>query len=108
MCDVKARSSSSGFWSGLATSDVSQKERAALNAGLVTEDGDDVDDDDSDWGEDEWPVGHPLPLPEWGCERPEVRFVSLAHYHNFIRSATEHLKANLTSQPYDALSNFIW
>ncbi|KAK4292080.1 hypothetical protein Pmani_035128 [Petrolisthes manimaculis] len=69
---------------------------------------DENDDSDSDWGEEEWPVGRPLPLPEWGCERPEVRFVSLAHYHKFISSATEHLKADLASQPYDAVSNFIW
>lgn len=109
MCDAKAHSSSSGFVSGPATSGVFQKESGAQNAGLTAEnEDDDDDDDDSAWGEDEWPVGHPLPLPEWGCERPEVRFDSLAQYHKFITSATEHLKASLTSQPYDSIFNFIW
>ncbi|KAG7170108.1 hypothetical protein Hamer_G012343 [Homarus americanus] len=96
--------SSSGYHSGVGTSEVSVKERAALNASLTT---DYASDDDSDWGEDEWPVERPLPLPEWGCGRPEVNFSTLHHYQRFLARLTHHLHHALADLPYDTLSNFI-
>lgn len=96
-------SSSSGYFSGVGTSEVSIKERAALNASLC----DDDSDDDSCWGEDEWPLARPLPLPEWGCERPEVNFSCLQEYQRFLARVTYHLHRALSSLPYDTISNFI-
>lgn len=67
----------------------------------------DSEDDDSDWGEDEWPLERPLPLPEWGCERPDLKFSSLKHYHGFIAKATRALHLALDTHSYDSLSNFL-
>lgn len=99
-------SSSSGYHSGLGTSEVSFKERDALNASLAADESSD-EDDDSDWGEDEWPVERPLPLPEWGCERPELTFASLQHYQRFQVRVTHHLHQALAAHCYDTFSNFI-
>lgn len=66
----------------------------------------DDSDDDSDWGEDEWPLDHPIPLPKWGCDRPELKFDDEGQYQEFLNKATSYLQQCLASLPYDTLSNF--
>lgn len=67
----------------------------------------DDSDDDSDWGEDEWPLDHPIPLPKWGCDRPELKFDDEGQYQEFLNKATSYLQQCLASLPYDTLSNFL-
>lgn len=69
--------------------------------------GDDDNDDDSDWGEDEWPLDRALPLPEWGCERPELNFENLDNYERFLGKVSLHLRHVLSAHSYDTVSNFI-
>lgn len=97
-------SASSGYHSGVSTSEISLGERAALNASLAA---DEDSDDDSVWNEDEWPVDRPLPLPEWGCGRPEVTFNCQQQYKIFLVRVGYHLRRALASLPYDTISNFI-
>lgn len=100
--DITKQTSSSISCKYLRASNTSQKEITVQNACLAKE------DDGRNMGKDNWPLGRPLPLPQWSGERPELRFASLADYDKFIWSATEHLQDTLTSQPYDSISNFIW
>lgn len=100
-------SSSSGYHSGFGTSEVSHGEHAAFDASLTSLEASDDEDDESDWGEDEWPVDRALPLPEWGCERPELNFGSLVLYQRFLCHVKGHLEYALATQCYDTFSNFI-
>lgn len=100
-------SSSSGYQSGIGTSEISHGDQVAFDVSLTSEETSDEDDDDSDWGEDEWPMDRALPLPEWGCERPELNFGSLPQYQRFLGHVQEHLHQALMTQCYDTMSNFI-
>ncbi|KAK7076792.1 hypothetical protein SK128_000332 [Halocaridina rubra] len=99
-------SSSSGYHSGIGTSEVSHGELVAYDVSLTCEEISD-ENDDSDWDEEEWPVDRPLPLPEWGCERPELNFGNLSQYESFIIHIQEHLHKALATQCYDTVSNFV-
>ncbi|XP_068219618.1 uncharacterized protein, partial [Palaemon carinicauda] len=99
-------SSSSGYHSGIGTSEVSHGDHPAFDTSLTSGETSD-DDDDSDWGEDEWPIDRALPLPEWGCERPELNFGSLQSYCQFLGHVRGHLERALSTQCYDTISNFI-
>lgn len=48
-----------------------------------------------------------MPLPEWGCERPEYHFSSEEHYQRFYNLVSHHLEQNITEHCYDTLSNFL-
>lgn len=98
---------SSGYHSGAGSSEASVGEPTALEASLVIDETTGGGDDDSDWGEDEWPVERALPLPKWGCERPELNLVSLDQYEGFLTHVTQHLQYILASHCYDTVSNFI-
>lgn len=98
---------SSGYHSGAGSSEASVGEPTALEASLVIDETTLDGDDDSDWGEDEWPVERALPLPKWGCERPELNLVSLDQYEGFLTHVTQHLQYILASHCYDTVSNFI-
>lgn len=63
--------------------------------------------DESEWDEDEWPSTHPLPLPLWGCERPELVFATVVEYMHFLAPVTQHLQDCISSLPYDTLSTFV-
>ena len=64
-------------------------------------------DDDSDWDEDEWPAQMPLPVPLFGCERPELQFDSTDDYLQFANLVQNHVEENVSSLPYDTLSSFV-
>lgn len=101
-------SSSSGYQSGVGTSEVSAGDPPASDDSLNADEiGDDDNDDDSDWGEDEWPLDRALPLPEWGCERPELNFENLEDYERFLGQVSLHLRHVLSAHCYDTVSNFI-
>ncbi|XP_063606873.1 uncharacterized protein LOC134781595 [Penaeus indicus] len=101
-------SSSSGYQSGVGTSEVSTGDPPASDDSLTADEiGDDDNDDDSDWGEDEWPLDRALPLPEWGCERPELNFENLENYERFLGQVSLHLRHVLSAHSYDTVSNFI-
>lgn len=99
-------SSSSGYHSGIGTSEVSHGDHPAFDNSLTSDETTD-EDDDSAWGEDEWPIDRALPLPEWGCERPELNFESLHLYYQFLGHVGSHLERALATQCYDTMSNFI-
>ncbi|KAK3874757.1 hypothetical protein Pcinc_020321 [Petrolisthes cinctipes] len=60
-----------------------------------------------DWCEGEWPTDRALPLPRWGCARPDLTFSSLQDFTTFLNCLTPHLHDTLTKHCYDTLSNFI-
>jgi len=63
-------------------------------------------DEESEWGEDEWPSDHPLPLPLYGCERPELSFSTLEEYEALRVLVTDTLEEATRALPYDSVSNF--
>lgn len=64
-------------------------------------------DSDSDWEEEEWPLTRPLPLPEWGCERPKLKFDTLKGFQEFLAEVQTHVEDNISNFNYDTFSNFI-
>ncbi|XP_071521419.1 uncharacterized protein [Panulirus ornatus] len=97
---------SSGYHSSVATSEVSVGEPGVLDASLTSTDTSD-DEDDSAWGEDEWPANRALPLPKWGCQRPELHLATLEEHQTFLGRVRQHLRHILASHSYDTVSNFV-
>lgn len=95
---------SSGYHSSVGSSEASL---GTLESSQVVDARSSGEDDDSDWGEDEWPVERALPLPKWGCERPELNLLTLDQYEDFLIHVTQHLQYILSSHCYDTVSNFI-
>ncbi|XP_037773102.1 uncharacterized protein LOC119568656 [Penaeus monodon] len=54
------------------------------------------DDDDSDWGEDEWPLEPPLPLPEWGASAPTSSSPASNTNYGFVARVTRVLHSPST------------
>lgn len=74
--------------------------------GCLDQDSHNFSDYDSDWDEDEWPSNHPLPIPIYGCERPELVFENVARYEDFHLNVREILQEAIQSVPYDSVSTF--
>ncbi|XP_047736626.1 uncharacterized protein LOC108665911 [Hyalella azteca] len=68
---------------------------------------DDSSSDDSDWDEDEWPAHHPLVLPLYGCERPELEFSCERDLRTFLVPVRQQLQDCLQALPYDTVSTFL-
>ena len=103
-------SASSGYISTGCESEASCGDHVGIQGAVDFrnfENDNDEDDVDSDWGEEDWPLDRPLPLPEWGCERPELKFHSIDDYHKFLSLASKLLQENIQSFTYDTISNFI-
>jgi len=66
----------------------------------------DSSDTESEWGEDEWPLEHPLPLPLYGCARPGLSFPTVRHYEVFTDLLADILRDALKALPYDSVSSF--
>lgn len=95
--------SSSGY---LSFSDV-LKRKPSLADSRAIEYASSESSDESDWDENEWPSSNPLPLPLWGCERPELVFETVAEYEKFQVILTEYLQECIATLPYDTLSTFM-
>lgn len=55
----------------------------------------------------EWPEGHPLPLPRWGCSKQSLFLTSVEEYEElaqFIQQSVQHV---LLTHNYNTFGNFI-
>lgn len=71
------------------------------------EDDSDCSSDSSEWDEEEWPTEQPLPVPLYGCQRPELCFSSIPDYEEFLELVSQHLQECLALLPYDTISSFV-
>jgi len=103
---TRSEASSSGYVSGHSAL---KNKLSICDSRVQDEDDDDSStaSEDSAWDEDEWPSRLPLPLPLWGCERPELKFSSISKYLEFVEIVTRHLKDNIVAHPYDTVSAFV-
>lgn len=107
-CGLSDIASSSGYFSGASGGRALKKAAPdSLADSLFLDDIGSSSDDDSEWDEEEWPSGHALPLPLWGCERPELCFYSLEDYQKFLECIKEHLGDCISKLPYDTISTFV-